>query len=132
MICIPSLAKTASNMLVNFESRSRTKNLNCAGVCGDTEDVYPAGGVLDDRKAVQAREEHGVAMEEVAGENSVCLAAQKLDPGWTRASRGRIDSSAFEDRPDRGGADLTAHAGEFTGDASVAPARVLSRHAHTL
>ena len=30
MICMPSLAKTASNILVNFESRLRIKNLNCA------------------------------------------------------------------------------------------------------
>jgi hypothetical protein len=29
MIWIPSLAKTASNMLVNLESRSRIKNVNC-------------------------------------------------------------------------------------------------------
>jgi hypothetical protein len=28
----------------------------CGGMCGDAEDVYPAVGVLDDRKAVQARE----------------------------------------------------------------------------
>ncbi len=30
MIWMPSLAKTASNMLVNFEARSRIRNLNCA------------------------------------------------------------------------------------------------------
>jgi hypothetical protein len=29
MICMASLAKTASNVLVNFVSRSRIKNLNC-------------------------------------------------------------------------------------------------------
>ena len=65
MIRIPSLTKTASTMLVNFESRSRIKNLNCdtevheqvagllghsvcGGTRGDVEDVDPAGGVLDD------------------------------------------------------------------------------------
>jgi hypothetical protein len=64
-------------------------------MCGDAQDMYPAVGVLDDRKAVHSREEHGVAMEEVASENPVCVAAQKLGPGWTGASRGRIDSSAF-------------------------------------
>ena len=30
MIWMPALAKIASNMLVNLESRSRIKNLNCA------------------------------------------------------------------------------------------------------
>jgi hypothetical protein len=37
MICVSSLAKTASNMLVNFESQSRIKNLNratCSRVVG--------------------------------------------------------------------------------------------------
>lgn len=95
------------------------------GMCSDTEDVDPAGGVLDNCEAVQPREEHGVAMKEVAGENPVRLAAQELGPGGTRASWGRIETGTFEDRPDRGGADLTAHAGEFSGDAPVSPVRVL-------
>jgi hypothetical protein len=76
MVCIPSLAKTASNMPVNLESRSRIKNFDlrnkvtevhqqiacllakpvCGGMCDDAQDGYPAVGVLDDRKAVQARE----------------------------------------------------------------------------
>ena len=34
---------------------------------------------------------------------------------------GRIDSGAFEDRPDRAGTDLRAHAGKFSADASGIP-----------
>jgi len=147
---MPSLVKTASNMLVNFESRSRIRELELrnkvvevheqvagllgdpvrGGMCGDAEDAHPAVGVLNDREAVQPGEEHGVAMEKVAGENSVCLATQKFGPGGTRASWGRIYTGALENRPDGGGADLPAHAGKFSGDASVAPAWVLGRHAH--
>ncbi len=149
MIWIPSLVKIASNVLVNVESRSRIRtdlrnkvvkvheqvagllgDPVCGGMCGDGEDAYLAGGVFDDREAGQPGEQHGVAREEVAGKNSVCLAAQKFGPGGTRASRGRIYAGALENCPDGGGADLTAHAGEFSGDASVAPAWVLGRHAH--
>jgi len=46
-------------------------------------------------------------------------------PGGTRTSRGRIETGAFEDRPDRGGADLATQAGEFSGDAPISPLRVL-------
>ena len=58
----------------------------CGGMCGDAKDVYPAVDVFDDREAVQPGEEHGVAVKEVAGENSVCLAAQEIRPGGARAS----------------------------------------------
>lgn len=56
----------------------------------------------------------------------VCLAAQELRPGGTRAPRGRIDSRTVEDRPDCAGTDVTAQGGEFSGDASVSPVRVLA------
>jgi hypothetical protein len=48
---------------------------------GDAKDGYPAVEVFHDRAAVQPGEEHGVAVKEVASENSVCLAAQELRPG---------------------------------------------------
>jgi hypothetical protein len=98
-------------------------------MCGDAKDVYPAVEVFHDREAGQPDEEHGVAVKEVARENSVSLATQELRPGRARASWGRIETGAFEDRPDRGGADLTAYAGEFSGDASVSPVWVLASKA---
>src|SRR5436309_10883092 len=88
----------------------------CGGMCGDAKDVYPAVNVFHDREAVQPGEQHGVAVKEVASENPVCLAAQELRPSGAQASWGWVDSGALEDRPDRGGADLTAHAGEFSGN----------------
>lgn len=101
----------------------------CGGMCGDAKDVDPAVDVFDDREAVQPGQQHGVAVKEVAGENSVCLAAQELGPGGARASRGRIDPGAVENRPNRGGTHLTAQAGKLSGDASVSPVRVLASQA---
>src|SRR6185312_8291584 len=43
----------------------------CGGMCGDAKDVYPSVDVFDDRETVQPGEEHGVAVKEVASENSV-------------------------------------------------------------
>ena len=103
MIWMPSLVKTASNMLVNFRVPVANQELDlrntvvevheqgagllgdpvCGGRCGDAEDVDPAGGVLEDREALQPGEQHGLAVEEVAGENSVCVAAQKFGPDGT-------------------------------------------------
>jgi hypothetical protein len=48
------------------------------GMCGDAENVYPAVGVLNDRKAVQSREEHSIAMEEVTRQNPARLGTQKV------------------------------------------------------
>jgi hypothetical protein len=80
----------------------------CAGMRGNAEDVDPAGGVFDNREAVQPGEQHGVAVEEVARQDPTGLGAQELGPGGAGASWGRIDSGALKDRPDRGGADLAA------------------------
>jgi hypothetical protein len=41
---------------VHEQSAGLLANPVCGGMCGDAQDVYPAVGVLDDRKAVQARE----------------------------------------------------------------------------
>jgi len=68
-------------------------------------------------------------MEEVARQDPTRLGAQELGPGGARASWGRIDSGALKDLPDRGGADLAAHAGEFSSDAPVSPARILAGEA---
>jgi hypothetical protein len=57
---------------------------------------------------------------------SLAWARRNSAPSGARAPGGRIDSGALEDCPDRGGTDLTAHAGKFSGDASVAPVRVLA------
>lgn len=60
-------------------------------------------------------------MKEVACQDSTGLSAQELTPGGAGAARGRVNPGAFEDHPDCGGANLPAHAREFSGDAAVAP-----------
>lgn len=58
-----------------------------SGMSRDIQDMHPAGRVLDNGEAVQPREEHGVAVEEVTGQDPVRLSTQEFTPGWTAASR---------------------------------------------
>ena len=141
--------KTASKAAVNLASRSRMRNRKrlpgvvevheqvagllgqpgAGGVGGDAEDVHAAGGVLDDEERVQPAQGDGVEVEQVAGQDRVRLRAQELAPGRSGATRCGIDPGCVEDRPDRGGADLVAEAGELAVDAPVAPGRVLGGQA---
>src|SRR4030088_1749930 len=98
------------------------------GMFSDAKDMHAAGGVLDNRETVQPGQQHGVAMEKVAGQNPFSLGTQEFAPGWTRALWTRIDSGALEDCPVRGGAALPAHTGQFSGDAPVSPSWVLLGH----
>jgi hypothetical protein len=50
-------------------------------MCGDTQDMHPAGGVLDDREAVQPGERDRLAMEEITSEDPFGLGTQELSPG---------------------------------------------------
>src|ERR1700704_3128669 len=67
-------------------------------------------------------------MEKIAGQDPCCLRTQEFAPCGTRAPWTRIDSGALEDHPDRGGASLTAHASQFSGDAPISPVRILTGH----
>ena len=105
---MPSEAKTASKVSVNLASRSRSRNLNC--LLGDpfpgwvgrhAEDVDPAGGNLQHQQDVQALEQHGLSMEEVAGQDSLGLGGQELLPGQAGATRRRVDAGSFAEQPHR-------------------------------
>jgi hypothetical protein len=50
------------------------------GVGGDAEDVYAAGGVLEDEEDIQPVQGDGVEVKQVAGQDRVCLRAQELGP----------------------------------------------------
>ena len=58
---------------------------------GDAEDVYAAGGVLDDEERVQPVQGDGVEVEQVAGEDRVRLGPQELRSRSVRlaGARGR-------------------------------------------
>ena len=101
MIRVPLPANTSSNAVVNLLSRSRIRNLKPAGalaevheqvagllsgprpggVGGDAQDVHPPGLDLHHEQDVQALEEHGVNVQEVARQDSGCLGGQELPPG---------------------------------------------------
>ena len=99
MIRVPLPVNTASNTAVNLLSRSRIRNSNRAahsprheqvaglldgprpgGVRGDAQDVHPPGLDLHHEKDVQAFQEHGVNVQEVAREDPGCLGGQELPP----------------------------------------------------
>ena len=47
---------------------------------GDAEDVYPAGGVLDDEEDVEPVQGDGVEVEQVASEDRLRLRSQEFIP----------------------------------------------------
>jgi hypothetical protein len=55
-------------------------------VRSDAEDVYAAGGVLDDEEDVQPVQGHGVEVEQTAGEDAVCLRWQEFGPRGSGAA----------------------------------------------
>ena len=106
MMLMSMAAKTASNAAVNLASRSRMRNRKprpassiheqvarllgqprAGRVGGDAEQVYPAGGVLDDEERVEPVQRDGVEVKQVAGQDGVRLRAQELAPGRSGATR---------------------------------------------
>ena len=51
----------------------------------DTQDVYPAGGVLDDEERVQPVQRDCAEMEQVARDDRLGLRMEELGPGWPGA-----------------------------------------------
>jgi hypothetical protein len=101
MTCVPLPAKTSSNAAANLASRSRIRNLKrgrlaevheqVAGllgrpwpgwVGGDAEDMYGPGLDLHREEDVQAPEEDGVCVQEVACQDPGGLRSEELPPGW--------------------------------------------------
>jgi hypothetical protein len=50
------------------------------GVGGDAEDVYAAGGMLDDKEDIQPAQGDGVEMEHVAGQDGLRLRVEEFAP----------------------------------------------------
>ena len=100
MIRVPLPVNTASNIAVNLLSRERIRNSNRAarsprsmnrlracrtvhapgGVRGDAQAVHPPGLDLHHEQDVQALQEHGINVQEVAGEDLGRLGGQELPP----------------------------------------------------
>jgi hypothetical protein len=84
------------------------------------KDMDPASGDLQHEPHVQALEQDGLSMEEVAGQGPSAWAARnccqvRLAPGC------RVDTASSEEQPHRARCDLLSKLGKFTVDASVAP-----------
>jgi hypothetical protein len=63
-------------------------------VGGDAEDVYAAGGMLDDEVRIQPMQADGVELEQVAGQDRVRLCPEKLRPrGTCSAGAGSIPAA---------------------------------------
>ena len=69
----PELRRTVAE--IHDQISSLLSDPVAGGMCGDAEDMYPAGGVLDNRETVQSGKQHGVAMEKIAGQDPFRLSA---------------------------------------------------------
>jgi hypothetical protein len=117
IIRVPLPEKTLSNSSVNLLSRSRIRLhgplaevhqkvaglLGCPGSArmgGDAQDVHRPGLDLYREQHVQALEQHGVDVQEVAGKDGVCLGGQELPPGQRRPLRCRAEAGGGQDPSD--------------------------------
>jgi hypothetical protein len=110
MILMSTAVKTASKLAVNLPD--------------------PPGGVLDDEERVEPIQGDRVDVEQVAGQDRLCLRSEELRPGRTGPARRGVDPGGVQDFPDGGGADLVAETGEFAVDAAIPPGGVLGGQPH--
>jgi hypothetical protein len=57
--------------------------------------VDATGGVLDHEQDVSPLEQQGVDVEEVGGENAVCLGGEELSAGGAAAARRGVDAGSL-------------------------------------
>jgi hypothetical protein len=70
-------------------------------VGGDAQDMNAAGGKLDHKQHIQALEQDGIDVEEVAGQDSLGLGGKELPPSQPRTAWRRVDACPFEEQPHR-------------------------------
>jgi len=90
-------------------------------VRGDAQNVYPAGGVLDDEERVQPVQADRVEMEQVARDDRLGLRVEELRPGRPGSPRRWVDARRVKDFSHGGGADLVAASDEFAVHAPIPP-----------
>src|SRR5262249_28203945 len=96
-------------------------------VSGDTEHMNPAGGVLHDSQTVQPYQDDGLGVKEVNRQYASGLCLEELAPARAGSAWRRIDAGLLQDGPDGRRRDLAAEAGQFSGDAPIAPGGVFDR-----
>jgi hypothetical protein len=67
---------------------------------GGAEHVDASGGVFDDGEDVLALPGQGDGLDEVAGEQGICLGPQEICPGGGPSVGSRVDALGPEDLPD--------------------------------
>jgi len=97
----------------------------CGVGCDAAVEDFAVGDVNEEQQVVAAQPD-GVDGREVAGNGG--LGAQELSPGDAGALRGGADAVLFGEPPHGGGSNAVTEADEFTGDAAVAPCRVVGGH----
>src|ERR1019366_406232 len=90
-------------------------------VGGHSEDVHVPGAHLHHEQHVQAPEEDRVDMEEVAGQQPVCLCAQERPPGGVQTAGCRPVAPGAQDPPHGRLADLVPEPGQLAVHPAVPP-----------
>ena len=139
MIRMPFPASTWSTIGVNLLSRSRIRNLKwpaafaevheqvagllrgprSGGAGGDARDVHPPGLDLHHEEDVQACEEHGVSVQEVARQYFGRLRGKELPPGRRHPAWRGAETGRGQDPANRSLTDAVAEADELALDAPV-------------
>ena len=88
-------------------------------VGGEAQDVHAAGPDLYHEEHVQALEEHGVNVQEIAGQDAGCLGGQELPPGRRRPPGCGREPGGGQDPADRSRVDAVPEAEELALDAPV-------------
>jgi hypothetical protein len=94
-------------------------------VGGHPKNVHRAGADLHDEQDVQATQGDGVEGEEIDGQQSGGLSAQKAPPPGVRPAGCWAESGGGQDPADRAGAYAVSEAEEFSLDPTVAPGGIL-------
>jgi hypothetical protein len=84
--------------------------------------------VFDGEQDIDSAQEHGVDVEEVEGEDALCLCGEELGLGRHGAPRRGVEASFDEDVADGAGGDEVAEVEEFAGDSPVAPTGIFLGH----
>jgi hypothetical protein len=82
-------------------------------VCGHSDQMCPAGAMLDRDQHVDPSEHHGVYGQEVHRQDGLGLRSEELSPGRTRPAWSRVEAGVVRDLPHGGGGDAVAEPDQF-------------------
>ena len=95
-------------------------------VGGHAQDVHVPGRHFHHEQHIQACQQNRVHMEEIAGQEPVCLSTQERAPGRVRFPRGRSAPPGAQDPPHGRLADVVTEPAHLAVHPAVPPGRVLA------